>query len=52
MTKQIAPFGLRMPDDLKDWVKTTAKREGRSANNLIVRLLEEARTAGQQAGET
>lgn len=44
MKKQTAPFGLRMPDDLKDWVKATAKQEGRSANNLIIRLLEEAKT--------
>ena len=37
--QQRPPFGLRMPDDLKEWIKERAKREGRSANNLIVHLL-------------
>lgn len=42
MTQQRPPFGLRMPDDLKMWVKMKARMEGRSMNNLIVRLLTEA----------
>lgn len=41
--RQGPPFGLRMPDDLKEWIKEKAKREGRSANNLIVHLLNSIR---------
>lgn len=45
------PFGLRMPADLQDWIKRTAVRENRSANNLIVHLLNEARmAAGEKLG--
>lgn len=47
---QIPPFGLRMPDDLKEWVKETAQKEGRSQNNLVVRLLEGARAAAGDKG--
>lgn len=43
--QQTPPFGLRMPDDLKEWIKETAQKEGRSQNNLVVRLLESARAA-------
>lgn len=43
--QQTPPFGLRLPDDLKEWVKETARKEGRSQNNLVVRLLEGARAA-------
>ena len=39
-TKQMPPFGLRLPDDLKDWVKEKAEEQGRSMNNFIVRQLE------------
>ncbi len=46
--KQEAPFGLRLSPDLKTWVKDRASREGRSANNLIVHLLSEAREAERQ----
>ncbi|SES08699.1 Arc family DNA-binding protein [Sphingobium sp. YR768] len=39
MTHQIAPFGLRIPDDLKAEVKALARRDGRSMNNHIVHVL-------------
>lgn len=39
MSKQITPYGLRMPDDLKGLVKDAAAREGRSMNAQIVRHL-------------
>lgn len=39
MTHQIAPFGLRMPEDLKAQVKALAARDGRSMNNHIVHVL-------------
>lgn len=45
-TKQIPPFGLRMSEDLKAWVKEKAEEQGRSMNNFIVRQLE-----GQRAEE-
>lgn len=51
MTHQIAPFGLRMPDDLKAQVKALAKREGRSMNNHIVRVLKNAIEAEKAASE-
>ena len=37
----LAPFGLRMPDDLKHKVKDAARREGRSMNAQIVQHLRE-----------
>jgi predicted HicB family RNase H-like nuclease len=39
MTPQIKPYGLRMPDDLKEQVKDAAAREGRSMNAQIVQHL-------------
>lgn len=42
-TKQIPPYGLRMPDDLKEWVKKKAEEQGRSMNSFIVRQLESQR---------
>jgi len=52
MTHQIAPYGLRMPNELKAELKELAADEGRSMNNLIVRLLknavEESKTASEQ----
>lgn len=37
-----APFGLRLPPDLKVWVKVKAKVEDRSMNNLLVTLIRQA----------
>lgn len=48
--KQIPPFGLRMPDDLKEWAQKRARQEGRSVNNLIVHLLKEVKAAGAVVG--
>lgn len=42
MAQERTPFGLRMPDNVKEWVKRKAEREGRSANNLIVQVLRAA----------
>lgn len=47
--RQIPPFGIRMPDDLKAWVKKTAQEEGRSANSLIVRILQAKMAAARVA---
>ncbi|EOI6456166.1 TPA: Arc family DNA-binding protein [Yersinia enterocolitica] len=38
---QIAPFGLRMPEDLKDAIAERAKRNGRSMNSEIIHILED-----------
>ena len=38
---QIAPFGVRMPEGLKDKLQELAKRNGRSLNSEIVHILEE-----------
>ena len=39
---QIAPFGLRMPEELKDAIAERAKANGRSMNSEIVQILEDA----------
>lgn len=47
------PFGLRMPKDLRDWVKKRAWRNDRSMNGEIIAILREKRDEEQkkQAGE-
>lgn len=40
--EQTPPFGLRLPPELKMWVKMKAKREDRSMNYIINRILTEA----------
>lgn len=42
MNQQRGPFGLRMPDDLKMWVKMKARMEGRSMNNMLVQIIRNA----------
>ncbi|MFV0303427.1 MAG: hypothetical protein ACK5IP_21590 [Paracoccus sp. (in: a-proteobacteria)] len=39
------PFGLRLPPDLKAWVKIKAQTESRSQNNLITHLIRQAKEA-------
>lgn len=34
------PLGLRMPSDIRDWVKSQSKKEHRSMNNFIIHILE------------
>lgn len=38
----IAPFGLRMPEELKEKISERAKSNGRSMNAEIVQILEDA----------
>lgn len=38
-TREITPFGVRIPPDLKAQVKDAAAREGRSMNAQIVQHL-------------
>lgn len=46
LTRDIAPFGVRMPADLKERVQAAAKANGRSTNAEIVATLEEKYPAG------
>lgn len=39
--RDIAPYGVRMPADLKEKLQALAKKNGRSLNSEIVRILEE-----------
>lgn len=49
---ELAPFGLRLPPDLKDWVAREAKANRRSMNSEILLRLEESRRAsgGSEVG--
>lgn len=40
--RSIAPFGVRMPDDLKDRLTVRAAQNGRSLNSEIVMILQAA----------
>ncbi|MGL4168944.1 Arc family DNA-binding protein [Morganella morganii] len=40
--RSIAPFGLRMPDELKEKIQERAKANGRSMNSEIIQILEDA----------
>jgi hypothetical protein len=40
--KPITPFGLRMPPDIKAWVRSQAKKERMSVNSWLLRLIEKA----------
>ncbi|MFD1244783.1 Arc family DNA-binding protein [Paralysiella testudinis] len=42
MSRDIAPFGVRMPADLKNTLETKAKANGRSLNAEVVDRLEES----------
>ena len=45
MSRDIAPFGLRMPPALKDWLKQQAAKNNRSLNAEIVTYLQERKNA-------
>ena len=49
MKQQRGPFGLRMPDDLHEWVKEQAKEQGRSMNNFVVHLIQSQKGSQQTA---
>ena len=49
--KQIPPFGLRMPPDLKERVSRAAERNNRSMNAEIVATLEEKYPAPEPIDE-
>jgi len=39
------PLQLRLPDDLKQWLKAEADRNGSSQNSEVIRALRAAQTA-------
>lgn len=39
--RDIAPYGVRMPAELKEELQALAKKNGRSLNSEIVKILEE-----------
>lgn len=47
--RNIAPFGLRMPDDLREAIAERAKRNGRSMNSEIVQILQDTLDANENA---
>ncbi len=38
--KDMPPYGVRMPSELRSWIKSQAKKEHRTMNNFIVFVLE------------
>lgn len=45
----IAPFGLRMPEELKEKISERAKSNGRSMNAEIVQILQDALDKNENA---
>lgn len=48
---QIAPLGVRIPDDLKERIQKQAKENGRSTNAEIVQILENSFTTNSGVSE-
>jgi hypothetical protein len=44
----IRPFGLRLPPDMKEWLKNQAVKNGRSQNSEVVALLKKEKEACEQ----
>ncbi|MGO6754897.1 Arc family DNA-binding protein [Rhizobium ruizarguesonis] len=45
--KSVAPFGFRMPDDLRKWLADRAEANCRSMNNELIALMKAAQAAEQ-----
>ena len=43
MVRQIAPFGVRLPPELKQWLGIQAQVNHRSLNSELIKRLEESR---------
>lgn len=43
MTRDIKPLGVRMPEELKQWLKDQAEKNMRSLNSELVMRLQESR---------
>lgn len=48
-TKQLPPTPVRLPPDLKDWLKARAEENVRSLNGEIVAILLQAKARHEQA---
>ena len=48
MTTDRKPMQLRLPADLKAWIKAEAERNGRSQNSEVVQVLRAAMTRTDQ----
>ena len=51
MNRQIAPIGIRIPDDLKVWLKSVAEESRRSINSQVIVILEAARRQAASQSE-
>lgn len=49
MTRNIKPLGVRMPEELKQWLKHQAEKNMRSLNSELVIRLQESRTNQEKA---
>jgi len=49
--REITPFGLRLPPNLKAWVQVKAKSDDRSLNWVLVKLVEEAKARDEMQNE-
>ena len=47
MNKQQPPMGIRLPDDLRAWIKQVAAASRRSVNSEVIVRLEASRKADQ-----
>lgn len=51
MNRQTAPIGIRIPDDLKQWLKSVAEESRRSINGQVIVILEAARRQAASQSE-
>jgi hypothetical protein len=48
--KQMSPTGIRLPPDIRDWLRRSADENSRSLNQEILHRLKLARAAEQRPG--
>jgi len=46
--RDINPFGLRMPPEMKEWVEAKAAKEERSQNWLLLKIIEKEMRRDEQ----
>ncbi|SOB98832.1 Arc-like DNA binding dprotein [Rhodobacter sp. JA431] len=49
MTYDRKPMQLRLPPELKDWIKEQAECNGRSQNSEVVQVIRAAKTRTEEA---
>lgn len=47
----LPPFGLRMPSDVREWIRQTAEQNDRSQNYEIVRAIRERMEREKEVAE-